>query len=190
MVKFQTKIQENWRWEGQWALMRAVAMRAAPEMDAETTGEEMSSRCKKSSKCQCQLILTQIQCTYRCTIREQYRYKAARKWGGNARNPQSVRRNKLRCETQTETYYRLWRKWNCSLSILNCFCLYSYFLSFQKIYRALGGGSTGIALEFVLPSIKFADRGSSNRSITLSPSPVCWNLKSCPKISDSTPIQL
>ena len=140
MVKFQTKIQENWRWEGQWALMRAVAMRAAPEMDAETTGEEMSSRCKKSSKCQCQLILTQIQCTYRCTIREQYRYKAARKWGGNARNPQSVRRNKLRCETQTETYYRLWRKWNCSLSILNCFCLYSYFLSFQKIYRALGGG--------------------------------------------------
>ena len=43
-------------------------------------------------------------------IQRAIQIKAARKWGGNARNPQSVRRNKLRCETQTETYYRLWRK--------------------------------------------------------------------------------
>ena len=43
-------------------------MREGPEM--ETRGKEMRPRCKKSSKCQWQLIITQIQYNIECKIQE------------------------------------------------------------------------------------------------------------------------
>ena len=36
--------------------------------EIETRGEEMRARCKKSSKCQCQLIIAQIQYNIECEI--------------------------------------------------------------------------------------------------------------------------
>ena len=36
----------------------------------ETRGKEMRARCKKSSKCQCQLIIAQIQCNIECELQE------------------------------------------------------------------------------------------------------------------------